>query len=54
MAAPLNGVVPVMPTIFHDDETVDLGGAARAAGVSQGCSRQGRLAGGSGVAARDR
>jgi 2-keto-3-deoxy-L-arabinonate dehydratase len=29
MAAPLNGVVPVVPTIFHGDETVDLGGTAR-------------------------
>ncbi len=29
MAAPLTGVVPVVPTIFHDDETVDLGGTAR-------------------------
>jgi 2-keto-3-deoxy-L-arabinonate dehydratase len=31
MAAPLTGVVPVVPTIFHDDETVDLGGTARVA-----------------------
>ena len=29
MAAPLTGVVPVVPTIFHDDETVDLDGTAR-------------------------
>jgi len=29
MAAALAGVVPVVPTIFHDDETVDLGGTAR-------------------------
>jgi 2-keto-3-deoxy-L-arabinonate dehydratase len=29
MTAPLTGVVPVVPTIFHDDETVDLGGTAR-------------------------
>src|SRR5262247_2569187 len=29
MAAQLTGVVPVVPTIFHDDETVDLGGTAR-------------------------
>jgi 2-keto-3-deoxy-L-arabinonate dehydratase len=29
MEAPLNGVVPVVPTIFHDDETVDLEGTAR-------------------------
>ena len=29
MSAPLAGVVPVVPTIFHDDETVDLGGTAR-------------------------
>jgi len=26
---PLTGVVPVVPTIFHDDETVDLDGTAR-------------------------
>ena len=26
MDAPLAGVVPVAPTIFHDDETVDLDG----------------------------
>ena len=26
MDAPLAGVVPVVPTIFHDDETVDLDG----------------------------
>ena len=25
----LTGVVPVVPTIFHDDETVDLDGTAR-------------------------
>lgn len=29
MTALLTGVVPVVPTIFHDDETVDLGGTAR-------------------------
>jgi len=29
MAVPLTGVVPVVPTIFHDDGTVDLGGTAR-------------------------
>ena len=29
MDAPLTGVVPVVPTIFHDDEAVDLGGTAR-------------------------
>ena len=29
MDAPLAGVVPVVPTIFHDDETVDLDGTAR-------------------------
>jgi 2-keto-3-deoxy-L-arabinonate dehydratase len=29
MAVPLAGVVPVVPTIFHDDETVDLDGTAR-------------------------
>jgi 2-keto-3-deoxy-L-arabinonate dehydratase len=29
MAAALTGVVPVVPTIFHDDESVDLGGTAR-------------------------
>jgi 2-keto-3-deoxy-L-arabinonate dehydratase len=29
MDAPLTGVVPVVPTIFHDDQTVDLGGTAR-------------------------
>ena len=29
MSAPLAGVVPVVPTIFHDDESVDLGGTAR-------------------------
>jgi 2-keto-3-deoxy-L-arabinonate dehydratase len=29
MDAPLSGVVPVVPTIFHDDETVDLDGTAR-------------------------
>jgi 2-keto-3-deoxy-L-arabinonate dehydratase len=29
MDAPLTGVVPVVPTIFRDDETVDLDGTAR-------------------------
>src|SRR5215470_1386798 len=29
MTALLTGVVPVVPTIFHDDETVDLDGTAR-------------------------
>jgi len=29
MAGPLTGVVPVVPTIFHDDETVDLVGTVR-------------------------
>lgn len=29
MAAPLTGVVPVVPTIFHDDEAVDLPGTVR-------------------------
>ena len=29
MAAALTGVVPVVPTIFHDDQAVDLGGTAR-------------------------
>src|SRR5215469_14727494 len=29
MAAPLTGVVPVVPTIFHDDETVDLDATVR-------------------------
>jgi 4-hydroxy-tetrahydrodipicolinate synthase len=29
MAASLTGVVPVVPTIFYDDETVDLAGTAR-------------------------
>ena len=29
MDAPLAGVVPVVPTIFHDDETVDMDGTAR-------------------------
>jgi 4-hydroxy-tetrahydrodipicolinate synthase len=29
MAAALAGVVPVVPTIFHDDETVDLDGTVR-------------------------
>ena len=29
MDAPLAGVVPVVPTIFHDDESVDLEGTAR-------------------------
>jgi len=28
MDAPLAGVAPVVPTIFHDDETVDLDGTA--------------------------
>jgi 4-hydroxy-tetrahydrodipicolinate synthase len=31
MDAPLSGVVPVVPTIFRDDETVDLDGTARVA-----------------------
>ena len=31
MDAPLTEVVPVVPTIFHDDETVDLDGTARVA-----------------------
>ncbi|MCL2581309.1 MAG: dihydrodipicolinate synthase family protein [Streptosporangiales bacterium] len=31
MSAPLAGVVPVVPTIFRDDETVDLAGTARVA-----------------------
>ena len=26
---PSTGVVPVVPTIFHDDQSVDLGGTAR-------------------------
>jgi 2-keto-3-deoxy-L-arabinonate dehydratase len=29
MDAPLTGVVPVVPTIFHDDQTADLDGTAR-------------------------
>ncbi len=29
MTAVLSGVVPVVPTIFHDDETVDLDGTVR-------------------------
>ena len=29
MTALLTGVVPVVPTIFHDDEAVDLAGTAR-------------------------
>src|SRR4029077_13621474 len=29
MDAPLTGVVPVVPTIFHDDDSVDLDGTAR-------------------------
>jgi 2-keto-3-deoxy-L-arabinonate dehydratase len=29
MDAPLSGVVPVVPTIFRDDETVDMDGTAR-------------------------
>jgi 2-keto-3-deoxy-L-arabinonate dehydratase len=29
MDAPLSGVVPVVPTVFHDDESVDLDGTAR-------------------------
>ena len=31
MDTPLAGVVPVVPTIFHEDETVDLDGARRVA-----------------------
>jgi 2-keto-3-deoxy-L-arabinonate dehydratase len=31
MKVPLTGVVPVVPTVFHDDETVDLDGTARVA-----------------------
>jgi 2-keto-3-deoxy-L-arabinonate dehydratase len=31
MDAPLTGVVPVVPTIFHDDQSVDLDGTARVA-----------------------
>jgi 2-keto-3-deoxy-L-arabinonate dehydratase len=31
MDVPLTGVVPVVPTVFHDDETVDLVGTARVA-----------------------
>ncbi len=44
MDAPLTGVVPVVPTIFHDDQAVDLGGTARVvdylmgAGVDGGCA----------------
>jgi 2-keto-3-deoxy-L-arabinonate dehydratase len=29
MDVPLTGVVPVVPTIFHDDQTVDMDGTAR-------------------------
>jgi 4-hydroxy-tetrahydrodipicolinate synthase len=29
MDTPLTGVVPVVPTIFHDDDAVDLDGTAR-------------------------
>jgi 4-hydroxy-tetrahydrodipicolinate synthase len=29
MTAPLTGVVPIVPTVFSDDETVDLDGTAR-------------------------
>jgi 2-keto-3-deoxy-L-arabinonate dehydratase len=29
MAVPLTGVVPVVPTVFNDDETIDLDGTAR-------------------------
>ena len=29
MTTPLTGVVPVLPTVFHDDETLDLDGTAR-------------------------
>ena len=29
MDTPLTGVVPIVPTIFHDDQSVDLGGTAR-------------------------
>jgi len=29
MTAPLTGVVPVVPTVFHDDDTLDLDGTAR-------------------------
>src|SRR6266436_4257983 len=29
MDAPLTGVVPVVPTIFHNDQSIDLGGTAR-------------------------
>jgi 2-keto-3-deoxy-L-arabinonate dehydratase len=29
MDAPLTGVAPVVPTIFHDDQAVDLTGTAR-------------------------
>ena len=31
MDIPLTGVVPVVPTIFHDDQTVDFDGTARVA-----------------------
>src|ERR1700759_4307735 len=29
MDAPLTGVVPVVASMFHDDQSVDLGGTAR-------------------------
>src|SRR5215470_9654961 len=29
MDTPLAGVVPVVPTIFHDDQSVDLAGTSR-------------------------
>jgi 2-keto-3-deoxy-L-arabinonate dehydratase len=29
MTAPLTGVVPVVPTIFRDDESLDLAGLRR-------------------------
>ena len=29
MDAPLTGVVPVVPTVFRDDESVDLDGTVR-------------------------
>jgi hypothetical protein len=29
LTGPLNGVVPVVPTIFHDDQSVDLSGTVR-------------------------
>ena len=29
MDIPLAGVVPVVPTIFHDDQSVDLGATTR-------------------------